>query len=90
MKNDQKVINEILGEDFMQQAVAELGLKDVPKDIQGDLLSKIGENILKRVTLELLTAVPEPERDTFVQMIGSGEGEKFLHDRPRPPSSACR
>jgi hypothetical protein len=74
MKNDQKFIDEILGEDFMQQAIGELGLQEVPKDIQGDLLSNIGENILKRVTLELLTALPVEERDTFEQMIGSGNG----------------
>lgn len=84
MSTSDQVIKELLGEEVMQQATSELGLQDVPQDIQASLIANIGEGILRRVTLELLTALPEEDRDAFEQLIGGGDSEAlrvFLEKR---------
>lgn len=74
MTNDTNVISELLGEDVTQNAIAELGMQNTSKDVQEPLLAMIGQGIIERVTLELLTALPPEERDRFEQLVGSGSG----------------
>lgn len=77
----QKIIDEILGDEFAQQALRELGAEQLPREAQERVLALTGENILKRVTLELLIALPESERDEFEELVGAGDAvrlHKFL------------
>lgn len=74
MTNDQNVISELLGNEITQKAMIELGMQDASPEVQAPLLAMIGNGILERVTLELLTSLPLEERDRFEQLVGSGNG----------------
>lgn len=77
MTNDDNFIKDLLAEEYTQRAVAELGMHEVSPEVQAPLLAMIGNGILERVTLELLTALPLEERDRFEQLVGSGNGAEL-------------
>lgn len=77
MTKDTNVISELLGEEITQNAIAELGMQNASKEVQEPLLAMIGQGIIERVTLELLTALPPEERDRFEQLVGSGKGTEL-------------
>lgn len=77
MTKDTNVISELLGEEVTQNAIAELGMQNASKEVQEPLLAMIGQGIIERVTLELLTALPPEERDRFEQLVGSGNGTEL-------------
>lgn len=74
---EQKMITEILGEDFTKKMLEEMELHHSAPDVQAELLTKLGQNIIERVMLELLTAVPENARDEFQSHVGSGDVAGF-------------
>jgi hypothetical protein len=75
MANDNKFIQQALGEDFMQTALAELGLQNSTPENQATIIAFLGENILKRVTLEILSVLPEDARDEFTSLVGSDDAQ---------------
>jgi hypothetical protein len=78
MKNtDQKMIQEILGEDFTKKMLEEMELQHSSPEVQAELLAKLGQNIIERVMLELLSAVPEEVRGEFESHVGSGDVASF-------------
>lgn len=77
MTTDTNVISELLGEEITQNAITELGMQNASKEVQAPLLAMIGQGIVERVTLELLTALPSSERDRFEQLVGSGNGAQM-------------
>ena len=66
-------IHELLGDSFVQQVVKEFKLDTLSADVQAELLAQLGENIYRRVMLEVLTALPEEARDEFETFVGSGD-----------------
>ena len=75
MANEQKIINDLLGEEVTQRMLQELGIHNSAKEQQEKLLVMLGENLLQRIMLELLTALPESARDEFESYVGSGDFE---------------
>lgn len=73
MKDENKLIEQALGVDFMQEAFREFGMQNSPLEAQAAFAEKLGENILKRITIEILSVLPEPDRDTFESLIGKND-----------------
>src|SRR5262249_53360631 len=70
---DQEFIREILGDDFAKSVIDELGIRELPADIQANLISGLGRNIFGRVVLEILKALPKEEHGAFEAFMGSGD-----------------
>ena len=77
MSNDKRLIEEILGGDFAKKMLEEMELQHSTPEVQSEMLAKLGQNIIERVMLELLTAVPEPARAEFESHVGSGDVAAF-------------
>ena len=72
MKTDDKnVIREILGADFTKNILVELGIQNSTLEEQATLMQAVGGNIERRIMLEILTILPESDRDEFEGYIGS-------------------
>ncbi len=72
-KDDSALVHELLGEDFAQQVVRELGLTEYSPDAQAEFIESFGTNILLRVTLEIVNVLPEDVRAQFDSYIDSGD-----------------
>jgi len=60
--------------DELEELVAkELSIESFTEKEQSALIAKIGENIIKRVTLEILRVLPEDKQEEFGKLVGSGE-----------------
>ncbi|HWO07265.1 MAG TPA: hypothetical protein VNM40_01620 [Candidatus Paceibacterota bacterium] len=71
--NEQKFIRELLGDEFAQTVIRECGLEDDPPEAQVQFITLLGENIIQRISLEILKALPESEIPKFESFIGSGD-----------------
>lgn len=74
---DKRLVEEILGDDFTKKMLEEMELQHSSPAVQEELLAKLGQNIIERVILELLTAVPESARVEFESHVGSGDVAAF-------------
>ena len=72
-----KLIDEILGDDFTKQMLRELGVENSSHAVQEEILAKLTTNVVERVMLEILTALPESERPEFESLVGSGDTQRF-------------
>ncbi len=70
---DQKLVDEILGDEFTKQIITELGLENDTPEAQAELITMIGENLMSRLVLEIVKVLPESEHDAFEKFIGSGK-----------------
>ena len=80
-KEDKKLIQELLGNDLIQEVIDKLGIGGVSEEMQTELLSMIGKNILQRVILEVMKIVPASEHAELEVLIGGGNTDavrKFL------------
>ena len=68
-----KMIGELLGDTFTQEVLQELGVQNSSREAQEEVLAKVGQTILERVMLEILTVLPESDRDMFESYVGSGD-----------------
>jgi hypothetical protein len=73
--NDTKLIKELLGDEFAQKILAEIGIEGDPPEIQAQFISEIGEAILQRMVLEILKRLPKAEATQFEELIGGGDME---------------
>lgn len=58
-----------------QETLKELNINDLPKEIQNEIIARLGENIMKRVTMSILEQTPEPEREKLATEIESKDFE---------------
>lgn len=72
-KNEQKILDEILGDDFTKQILSELGVQDLPAEAQASIMSELGKTILERIMLEILKALPPSEHDRLEAFYGSND-----------------
>lgn len=57
--------------------VSQLGLSDLPADMQEKVISQFGENVLKRVTVAVLEKLPEEKRDEFARLTEAEDATKM-------------
>lgn len=69
----QQMVASILGDGYSKQIISELGIESDTPDAQAELISAIGENIMMRLTLEILKILPESEHPKFDSFMGSGD-----------------
>ncbi|MEK7628818.1 MAG: DUF5663 domain-containing protein [Patescibacteria group bacterium] len=75
-------INTILKEDMVQALLKEFRLENASSDTQAYFLSRMGQNIVNRLTLETLRVLPEDKRPAFDELVGKGDAEaiqKFIY-----------
>lgn len=70
--------------------VTELGIGELPIEAQNEIVSKLGEIILKSVTISILEKLPKGARDDFDRISISGDNgsiQKFLSENvPNMPA----
>lgn len=59
--------------DFKQLIIKELAIDNFPPEAQERILVKVGENIMKRITLVLLENLPEKNRPQFESLSHAGD-----------------
>lgn len=70
--------------DFKQLIIKELAIENFPPETQERILVKVGENIMKRVTLAFLDNLPEKDRPQFEDLSRAGDAialQNFLRSR---------
>lgn len=55
----------------------ELELSDLTEEARSQIITKLGENILKRVTITVLDKLPENKRGEFETLSGGGDTQKM-------------
>lgn len=73
ISNEKALVEELLGDDFAQQLIREMGLEGYSRDAQAEFIEVLGTNALMRVTLELLKVLPEDLHARFDSYIESGD-----------------
>lgn len=56
-----------------EQAIAELGIIDLPREMQDDILSRVGENVMQRVALAALDRLSPADQDEFATIAERGD-----------------
>ena len=67
----------ITQEELRQIILKDLEIGYLPADAQDKILEKLGENIIKRITLAVLENLPESARSEFDVISQSGNQEKM-------------
>ena len=74
---EQQLIEKILTDDFTRGMLKELGVHNSSHEAQEEILAKLSANIVERVMLEILTALPESARPEFESYVGGGDVHGF-------------
>ena len=63
-----------------QDLVSELNIKDLPEQVQNDIIDGLGQNILEKVILELIKKIPEDKREVFDSLRDPKEIQTFVSE----------
>jgi hypothetical protein len=80
----QNIIDELLGDAATKKILEETGLAESRPEIQMEFIGMLGSNILKRLALEILSAIPKSDHAAFESLVGSGDMKamrEFLEPR---------
>ena len=72
-KTEGQFIQAIMGDDFAKQIIEELDIGEMPQAFQLEMIMMLGKNVVSRVILEILKALPESEHATFESFMDSGD-----------------
>ncbi|MDO8517666.1 MAG: hypothetical protein Q7S26_00020 [bacterium] len=61
-----------------EQLVSELGIAGLGADMQGEIVSAVGENIVKAVTLAVILKLPPDAQAEFKRLMDTDDGEAVL------------
>ena len=78
---DKKLIEELLGDEYAATIIREFALENDTPEGQAQFIALLGENVIQRITFEILKILPEADVATFESFIGAGDLEglrKFL------------
>ena len=64
---------DLMGAPQVQEIITDLGLQDDSPEVQAEIIDMIGKLIFKEMTLEILEALPESERASLDEHMGSGD-----------------
>ncbi len=74
-KDDTKIIDEMLGEEFMQTLLTDLSIQSQPPETQIEIVSKIGANIARRIVWAIIELLPPERHEEFMRLVDAGDGE---------------
>ncbi len=60
-------------DDLLTKTLSELGIDDLPIEMQDQILSKFTENLIKQIGLKIFPLIPEASRDTFEKLSSQGD-----------------
>jgi len=63
----------ITNQDTREQIIKELELGGLPAEAQDEIISKLAENTLKKVTIAMLDKLPEDKRGEFEMLASAGD-----------------
>jgi len=66
-------------EELEGKITQELGIDTLPEEQRGEILARLGENILKKLTIAVLDRIPQEDHAEFDALLKSGELDK-LHE----------
>lgn len=84
MQNDKDTLDAILGSDTVQLMLTELGMSESPREEKEAFLAALGRNILQRVLLETLKALPKEDHTEFERLFDARDMaamQKFIDSR---------
>lgn len=59
--------------------INELGIADISKDLQSEIITKLGENALKNAMLEVVDKLTEKNLEEFEEISKSGDMDKIRY-----------
>ena len=57
--------------------VKDLGLDGIPKDVQDEVIARVGENILRRLTVSIVEKISPEARQEFDSISEAGDSERM-------------
>lgn len=64
-------------DEIAQTIIAQLGLSELPEEAQQETIAAIGETILGRIIVEVLSILPKTKHEEFRAMIGTASPLKI-------------
>ena len=71
-QTEKEVVDQILGQEFTQNIIAELEIQGQSPEIQAEIISMIGANISRRIIWAILELLPQKEQVVFTELVDSG------------------
>ncbi len=71
-------------EELTKKIIDELDIAEIPKESQENIIAKLGESVLKKLTIDIFSEIPKNERAELENMMKSGnmdETHKFLDSK---------
>jgi len=71
-------------EDLIKKITDELSIGGMSKEAQENIITKLGENVLKKLTIDVFDEIPKNEHAEFETVLRSGnmdEAHKFLSEK---------
>lgn len=65
------LFTDVLNEELAMQVAQAFGVENESPAVRATLLTELGTNITRRITLDILKALPEDKRDAFEALIGT-------------------
>ncbi|MBI2045980.1 MAG: hypothetical protein HYT28_00980 [Parcubacteria group bacterium] len=63
----------ITNQDIREQIIKELELGGLPSEAQDEIISKLAENLLKKIAIVMLDKLPEDKRGEFEALANAGD-----------------
>ncbi|PIT91121.1 hypothetical protein COU17_02055 [Candidatus Kaiserbacteria bacterium CG10_big_fil_rev_8_21_14_0_10_49_17] len=64
---------DVTQEELSRAIVEELGIGELSKEEQEEILTLFGENLVKKLTTEILTIVPKEKHDEYMRLTEEGK-----------------
>jgi hypothetical protein len=55
----------------------DLGLEGFPREVQDEVLGKLGENILRKITMSIMDKIPPAARQEFDSISEAGDSDRM-------------
>jgi len=71
-------------EELIKKIIDELDIAGIPKKSQENIIAKLGESVLKKLTIDIFSEIPKNEQAELEKMMKSGnmdEVHKFLDSK---------
>jgi len=63
---------DVTQEELSKTVIAELGIGELSKEEQEEILTLFGENLVKKLTMEILTILPKEKHEEYMRLTEEG------------------
>lgn len=64
-------------DDINDALIKDLGLEGIPKDVQDEVIARVGENILGKITVTIVEKISPAARQEFDSISEAGDSERM-------------